>query len=251
LKPTAAIRLSAIYKVFTWWGQLGSKLRIIFYGIATVHIEARVLPIGSSFYRAVNWGERAFTCILLFAVQPIVFVGALIIAILSKQSPFVAHCRVGQHGRTIWVLKLRTMWSSHRDGAFCLIRRLPPNQFQGSVSKTKHDPRVTSRFAAVCRHYSIDELPQLWNVVKGDLSLVGPRPLTRQEIDIYYAGEEAQLLTRKPGITGLWQIRGRSRLSYSQRRRLDLFLIRKWSLRLYLRILFTTIPNVLTGKDAY
>jgi lipopolysaccharide/colanic/teichoic acid biosynthesis glycosyltransferase len=110
---------------------------------------------------------------------------------------------------------------------------------------------VTSRFAAFCRRYSLDELPQLWQVVRGEMSLVGPRPLTRQELDTYYGADASRIIAAKPGLSGLWQISGRSRLTYPQRRRLDLFLVRKWSVSLYLRILFTTLPRVAAGKDAW
>jgi exopolysaccharide production protein ExoY len=248
--PLALLKSLVIYKLFTEPEHLLAVLRIIFYGIGTVHIEARTLPIGGSYWQAVDIGERVIAGILLVIAQPVIFISALIVAILSKRSPFIAHCRVGREGRTIWVLKLRTMWDGRR-GPFCVVERLPPTPLQSFAVKTKHDPRVKSKFAAACRRYSIDELPQLWNVLEGDLSLVGPRPLTRDEIDVYYAEDGTELLTRKPGITGLWQVCGRSRLTYSHRRKLDLFMIRKWSLGLYLKILFATIPNVLLGKDAY
>lgn len=148
--------------------------------------------------------------------------------------------------------KLRTMWGpadpKPGQGPW-LIERLKG----GTVPQLKRsdDPRVTSAFAAVCRKYSIDELPQLWLVVRGDLSLVGPRPMTREELSLYYGRSAAEILRFKPGLTGLWQIRGRSSLNYRQRRRLDLFLVRHWSPRLYGAILIATVPRVLTGKDAW
>ena len=117
--------------------------------------------------------------------------------------------------------------------------------------KERTDPRVTSRVATLCRRYSIDELPQLWHVLKGEMALLGPRPLTASEIQTYYGPAAVELLAVKPGLTGLWQTSGRSRLTYSQRRRLDLFMIRNWSAGLYLKILLRTIPAVLTGKDAW
>jgi lipopolysaccharide/colanic/teichoic acid biosynthesis glycosyltransferase len=188
--------------------------------------------------------------VMLVVTLPILFVSAAVTAVLSKQSPLVAHRRIGQGGRTIWVLKMRTMWGGVSCGRRNFVERLRPAQLVSAVPKMARDPRVTSRFAAACRRYSIDELPQLWNVLRGDLALVGPRPLTREEIDTYYGPDTAELLARKPGITGLWQIRGRSRLTFRQRRRFDLFLLRKWSLRLYLGILIATVPKVVAGKDA-
>ncbi|MBZ5586793.1 MAG: sugar transferase, partial [Acidobacteriia bacterium] len=102
-----------------------------------------------------------------------------------------------------------------------------------------------------CRRHSIDELPQLWHVLKGEMSLVGPRPMTAAELQRWYGADAKQILLCKPGITGLWQVRGRNSLSYSQRRRLDLFLVRNWSPSLYFRILLSTVPRVISGENAY
>ena len=136
-------------------------------------------------------------------------------------------------------------------------RRIPglveclPVEVNNIILKTTEDPRVKSRFAAFCRRYSIDELPQLWHVFRGEMALIGPRPLTSNEIEAYYGTDAAELLTRKPGLSGLWQVSGRSRLNYRQRRRLDLFMLRKWSLRLYFTILIRTVPKALLGTDAW
>jgi lipopolysaccharide/colanic/teichoic acid biosynthesis glycosyltransferase len=154
-------------------------------------------------------------------------------------------------GKALWILKLRTMWDNDCSGPLFLIEYLRSSELPLPSPKTACDPRVTSRFAAFCRRYSIDELPQLLQVVRGELALVGPRPLTRSELDAHYGTRAAELLARKPGLTGLWQISGRSRLTYSQRRRLDLFMIRNWSFALYVKILATTVPRVFGGKDAW
>jgi exopolysaccharide production protein ExoY len=207
-------------------------------------------PSAQKIWKAVEVGERISAATLLIAVSPFLLAVACLIAALSRRSPLIAHKRVGQGGRAIWVLKFRTMWSDARQPWAGVIERLPESSVR-IVPKAANDPRVTSRFAAICRHHSVDELPQLWNVLRGEMALVGPRPLTRSELADYYAGHAAELLTRKPGLSGLWQIRGRSTLSYRQRRSLDLFLIRKWSVRLYARILIATIPCVLFGKNAW
>jgi lipopolysaccharide/colanic/teichoic acid biosynthesis glycosyltransferase len=117
--------------------------------------------------------------------------------------------------------------------------------------KHSSDPRVTSRFAAFCRRYSIDELPQLWHVIRGDMALIGPRPLTSEEIVTFYGPDADRLLLVRPGLTGLWQVNGRSRLTLEERRRLDLFMLENWSLRLYLEILQATVPCVLSGRNAW
>ena len=196
-------------------------------------------------------GERLLAAILLCAALPALILAAGIVALLSRRCPLIAHARVGKCGKEIWVLKLRTMWGAEAP------RRRPRNWLVERLSggpvpdvKRSGDPRVTSRFAALCRRYSIDELPQLWQVAGGELSLVGPRPMTREELATHYGRAAREVLLVRPGLTGLWQIRGRSSLSYRQRRRLDLFLVRHWSVRLYLEILLATVPRVLSGRDA-
>lgn len=117
--------------------------------------------------------------------------------------------------------------------------------------KCADDPRITSRFAAFCRRHSLDELPQLLHVVRGEMSIIGPRPITAGELDEYYGSSAQEILSVRPGLTGLWQVRGRSRLSYARRRRLDSLLVRRGSLRLRLYILRRSIGSVFTGRDAW
>ena len=195
--------------------------------------------------------ERVFALLALVALLPVLLVAAAVVVLLSRRSPLVAHARVGRHGKEIRVLKLRTMWSvgtarpSPAPYFVEYLRREPVPEVK------KNDPRVTSAFAAFCRKYSIDELPQLWHVVRGELALVGPRPLTADELIEHYGAAAREVLRVKPGLTGLWQVRGRSGLTYPQRRRMDLFLVRNWSFRLYVGILLATISSVLTGRDAW
>jgi exopolysaccharide production protein ExoY len=200
--------------------------------------------------RAFALAERGLAAALLVLSAPILTVSSAIIFALSRRSPFVAHRRVGKDGRPLWVVKLRTMWNEMGPSKSGFLELLPVNGNNRNQRKSPNDPRITSRFAAACRRYSIDELPQLWNVMRGEMALVGPRPLTWEEIQLHYPHDSEELLSRKPGLSGLWQITGRSRLTYQQRRRLDLLLIRRWSLGLYLRILIETVPTVLSGKDA-
>jgi exopolysaccharide production protein ExoY len=218
--------------------------------VESLDLRLAIIQDGAHDWKKFSIIERVFAGMLLIIVLPVLVIAALLVVVLSRRSPLVAHCRVGFGGKRIWVLKLRTMWTGNRGARSILVERLPVVT-PIFPRKTAHDPRVTSRFAAFCRRYSIDELPQLWNVVRGDLALVAPRPLTLEELDTYYGSDAALLLSRKPGLSGLWQINGRSRLTYRQRRRLDLFMIRKWSVPLYFRILILTLPRVLTGKDAW
>jgi lipopolysaccharide/colanic/teichoic acid biosynthesis glycosyltransferase len=197
--------------------------------------------------------ERVCAGALLVVLSPLLIFVVITTLLLSRRSPLIAHRRIGKAGRPIWVLKFRTMWDRHspQRRLLTVIERLTPEYAQVTDIKNPNDPRVTSRFAVVCRKYSIDELPQLWHIVRGDMAFVGPRPLTATEIETYYRSAARQLLSIKPGLSGLWQVKGRSRLSYAQRRRLDLFMVRKWSLGLYIRILLATVPTVLAGKDAW
>jgi exopolysaccharide production protein ExoY len=117
--------------------------------------------------------------------------------------------------------------------------------------KPRFDPRVNSHFARCCRRFSLDELPQLLQVVAGRMSLVGPRPITAAELHTYYGVHAAEVLRIHPGMTGLWQVKGRNRLSYGQRRRLDLFYARRRSVGLYVRVLALTIPAVIRGSGAW
>lgn len=203
-----------------------------------------------AFWHLVSLAERVFALLLGAMLLPVVVGSAAAVTLLSGDSPFVAVARAGQRGRRIWLLKLRTMWgreASERRGARLIQRiensRVPEN-------KAECDPRVTSTFAALCRRYSIDELPQLWHVVRGELSLVGPRPLTYDELDTYYGYDAGEVLSVKPGLTGLWQVRGRNSLTYPQRLALDLHLVRNWSLPLYVSVLAATIPAVFSGRNA-
>lgn len=203
-------------------------------------------------WRVVGVMERIFAGILLALTLPLLLIAGLIIAVLSRQTPLIAHRRAGEAGRELWVLKLRTMWGADpRKRCSSLVERLPVTGPENPAVKQKNDPRVTSLFGARCRCYSIDEFPQLWHVVRGQMALVGPRPLTEYEIGQHYATDSRLLLSRKPGITGLWQVNGRSRLNYRQRRRLDIFLIRKWSLPLYLLIIARTVQRAFAGRDAW
>lgn len=194
--------------------------------------------------------ERVAAGLALLCCAPVLIGSAIAVRTLSGRCPLVAHKRVGVGGDEFWMLKLRTMWGGD-DGprAGRLVEYLDTPVVPDR--KGDRDPRVTSRFAALLRRYSIDEMPQLVHVLSGRMSLVGPRPLTRCELDAHYGPEAREVLRRRPGMTGLWQVLGRSRLSYAQRKRLDLMLVRNWSVGLWSAILLRTPVRVLSGRDAY
>lgn len=195
--------------------------------------------------------ERVGAFLLLIVLSPLLILVAATVVLLSRRSPLVAHLRVGQYESPLWTLKFRTMWTNPKPGlhSASLVEYIVDES--GMDYKSTYDPRVTSNFARFCRRFSIDELPQLSNVVRGEMSLVGPRPLTDGELKKHYGFDAPSILLEKPGITGLWQVRGRSRLTYEERRRMDLFLVRNRSLRLYFTILLRTTLVVWKGEDGW
>lgn len=197
-------------------------------------------------FEAAEWMLTA----ALLAISSPVFLGvALTILILSRRTPFVAHLRSGQAGQPFWMWKFRTMWPRHRPAAAPgLVERVHSVPFHWR--KANPDPRVTSRFARFCRKYSLDELPQLCHVLSGRMALLGPRPLTAEELAVHYGTDTAEVLSVKPGITGLWQVNGRNRLTYPQRLRLDLFFVRHNAPGLRCIILLRSLAVVLSGRNA-
>ena len=188
---------------------------------------------------------------MLVAMLPILFIGAVLIRALSGRTPLIAHRRVGQNGSTLWMLKLRTMWDPRARGNGCRGAIEYIDDQGGPEDKLENDPRVPGGFPRFLRRHSIDELPQLWHVISGEMSLVGPRPLTERELRKHYGVHSDEILRLRPGLAGLWQISGRNRLSYPDRRRLDLEFVRNRSLRMYLRILLRTVPEVLRGQNGW
>jgi len=192
--------------------------------------------------------EPAAAALFLICLLPFLALLALVIRVASGTSPLIAHRRVGHYGQTLWVYKFRTMWPAPKRKSGFFVEKMVDEKPYPKMAK---DPRVTSRLAAFCRRHSIDELPQLVLVAGGRMSLVGPRPITRFELSEYYESNVREVLSVKPGLTGLWQVRGRNRLTYRQRKRLDLFLVRRFSIGLYLRIVALTVPGVLFGRNAW
>lgn len=145
--------------------------------------------------------------------------------------------------------KLRTMWNRQEAGSWRWIEYVEDDA--GYEQKHAADPRVGNWLARFCRRHSIDELPQLWHVVRGEMALIGPRPMTAAEIRQHYGGYAAEVLGAKPGITGLWQTCGRNRLTYAERCRLDLQFVRNRTRGMYWRILYRTIAEIWTGANSY
>lgn len=193
--------------------------------------------------------ERLAGAILFVLALPVMAAAALVVWMLSGRSPLIAHRRVGWRGRTLWMLKLRTMWGGDADSERAWVEHIDDDT--GPEQKSQADPRVRSRFARFCRRHSIDELPQLWHVAAGEMSLVGPRPMTERELIAHYGDDAGEILRAKPGLAGLWQVSGRNRLTYEERRRLDLRLVRERSVRMYFGILLRTLPEVFSGENSW
>jgi lipopolysaccharide/colanic/teichoic acid biosynthesis glycosyltransferase len=183
---------------------------------------------------------------LLVALFPLLLLLAVGVRVTSGGPAIFAHRRCGLRGRSFQFYKLRTMVADAEARKRELIHL---NEIQGAAFKIAHDPRVT-RFGRFLRKYSLDELPQLWNVLIGDMSLVGPRPPAYSEV-LTYTPRQAQRLAVIPGITGLWQVSGRNKItSFDRWVELDLTYIEHWSLWLDVRILVRTLPAVLRAEGA-
>jgi exopolysaccharide production protein ExoY len=204
-------------------------------------------------WQIVAWCERAAAVVLLVLALPVMLASAFLVWAFSGRTPLIAHRRVGWQGEALWMLKLRTMWNrpTGEDAANRRrwIERIDDDR--GPALKGSSDPRVPGRFAHFLRRHSIDELPQLWHVISGDMSLVGPRPVTERELRRYYGRHADEVLQLKPGLAGLWQISGRNRLTYAERCRLDLKLVRERSLSMYFGILLRTFPEVFSGENTW
>ncbi|MFJ8494436.1 sugar transferase [Streptomyces sp. NPDC094038] len=190
--------------------------------------------------------DRVGSAVLLLLFAPLMAVVALLVLTDSRGGAFYRQRRVGKDGREFTILKFRTMVvGAHRARAELADR----DEGAGLLFKVRRDPRVT-RVGAVLRRYSIDELPQLFNVLTGAMSLVGPRPPLPEECAAYDPDIRRRLLV-KPGLTGLWQISGRSDLPWEEAVRLDLRYVEDWSLALDTVILWKTMRAVLHGQGAY
>ena len=182
----------------------------------------------------------------VIVLSPILLIIALLVKIDSP-GPILHRRRVvGVNGREFDALKFRTM----RVNGDEILEQHPDLKKELSKNhKLKNDPRIT-RIGHFLRKYSLDELPQLFNVLRGEMTLVGPRMITKAEMDKYQKWD-LNLLTVRPGITGLWQVSGRSNISYEERVRLDMYYIRNWTIWLDIQLLIQTIPAVIKGRGAY
>ena len=195
----------------------------------------------------------------LVLFSPVFLLSALAIKATSKGSVFFRQPRIGQHGKSFVFLKFRSMYVNndagvHKQYVQQLIagkaNKQPMNGNDQGVYKLTKDSRITP-VGAFLRKTSMDELPQFLNVLKGEMSLVGPRPPIPYEVEAYDIWHRRRLLEAKPGITGLWQVCGRSRVNFDDMVRLDLQYARTWSLWMDIKILLRTPGAVLLGAGAH
>jgi len=191
--------------------------------------------------------DRAVAVVLLVVLAPLMLFIATLVRTTSTGPALFRQRRVGRGGQEFTCLKFRTMTADAEARRAELVHL--NERADGLLFKIRHDPRIT-RIGAVLRKYSLDELPQLVNVVAGDMSLVGPRPPLPQEVAAYDDALRRRLLV-KPGLTGLWQVSGRSELPWEEAVRLDLSYVDNWSPALDARILLRTVSAVLKGTGAY
>ncbi|MDT4990687.1 MAG: hypothetical protein QOH97_579 [Actinoplanes sp.] len=214
-------------------------------GLPLLHVEEPTLS--GPGWLAKNLLDRVVAFFGLLALSPVLAVIALSIRLSDPGPIFFRQPRVGHEGRTFWVWKFRTMYIDAEERKASL-KELELNESDGMLFKMKDDPRIFPMGQRL-RATSLDELPQLINVLKGEMSLVGPRPLPADDGD--YLGDVRRRLLVRPGITGLWQVSGRSDLSWDEAVRLDLYYVDNWSLTYDLGILWRTIWVVLRRKGAY
>ena len=191
-----------------------------------------------------------FSLGVLLGLSPLMLLISLAIIFFSKASPIYAQQRVGRNGRPFKCYKFRTM-VPQADLVLLELLKNPEIQKEWQQNhKLKQDPRVTP-IGRFLRRSSLDELPQFFNVIIGDLSVVGPRAVVREEIETHFKEQANEIFKVRPGITGLWQISGRSDLGYSTRIELDRRYVNDISLRLDMKIVARTIPILFNAKGAY
>jgi exopolysaccharide biosynthesis polyprenyl glycosylphosphotransferase len=213
-------------------------------GVPLMHVA---IPTFAGAKHVVKRGfDLALVCLGLLVLAPIFLVIALAVKVDSAGPVFFRQVRVGRNGQQFEMLKFRSMVTTAEAD---LIGLLEKNEGSGILFKLKDDPRVTP-VGKFLRKFSLDELPQLWNILVGDMSIVGPRPPLEREVSQYEAHVNRRLYI-KPGLTGLWQVSGRSDLSWDQSVRLDLYYVANWSLVGDINIMWRTVKVVLDPTGAY
>ncbi|KAF3361645.1 Exopolysaccharide production protein ExoY [Chlamydiales bacterium STE3] len=195
--------------------------------------------------------DIAFSLFALIAGFPLFLTVALLVRFSSKGKLIYSHERVGRGGKTFRCYKFRTMFQdADQRLKEILAKDTSLKEEWNRQHKLKNDPRVTP-VGAFLRKTSLDELPQFWNVLMGDLSVVGPRPVVKAEVQRFLGNRAPLILSVRPGLTGIWQVSGRSNTSYDERLAMDEEYIGKQSMMLDLKLIMKTIPAMLFTRGAY
>ena len=190
--------------------------------------------------------DLLLSTIALVVLSPVFLIISIMIKIDSKGKVFFKHKRIGRGGKTIYIYKFRTMVENAEE----LIKQFTPEQMKEFKEnfKLENDPRIT-RVGKFLRKTSLDELPQLINIIKGDLSIIGPRPVIEEELEKYGNNKE-KFLSVMPGLTGYWAANGRSCTTYEQRMSMELYYVDNISFKLDAKIFFKTIISVIKREGA-
>lgn len=209
-----------------------------------IQVEIKHMPVKRIF-------DLLFTSFVLLLGFPVFLLISVAVKCSSSGPTFYSHERVGRGGKPFLCYKFRTMY---RDADQRLEALLKENsdlkQEWEETHKLKNDPRVTP-LGTFLRRTSLDELPQFWNVLRGDLSVVGPRPVVKQEVAKHFGEKAGVILSIRPGLTGIWQVSGRSDMAYGVRIQLDELYVETQSFLLDLKLIVRTIPAMLFSRGAY
>jgi len=204
-------------------------------------------PIGGAFKRGFDIVGAAAGILLL---SPLFLMLALLVKFSDGGRVFYGHSRIGRNGRVFQCLKFRTMVENGDQVLAAHFARNPQSREEWlATRKLQDDPRVT-RVGAVLRKLSLDELPQMFNILRGDMSIVGPRPVVKDELEFYGPAADYYLKSR-PGLTGLWQVSGRNDVSYHARVAFDRYYVENWSFIFDLKIIVKTVPAVFSSRGSY
>lgn len=192
-----------------------------------------------------------FSSTALICGLPLFLLLALLVAITSRANPIYRQMRVGRGGKLFACFKFRTMCLDAEERLQKLLQTHPERRREWlATRKLKDDPRITS-LGHFLRRTSLDELPQFLNVLLGDMSMVGPRPISEEEVRLYLGHHASEILQMKPGITGIWQTSGRNNVSFAQRIHMDREYVRTHTFLSDLKLVLKTIPQLMLGKGAY
>ena len=236
------ITISDIQGLYSYW-----SIPVDFGGILGLEI-----PQNLSIHERVLFKYILDIGLLLILIPlwlPVLIACSILVLVGSRGGIFYRHKRIGQNGAPMYIYKFRTMVENADRKLEDIINQEIYQEEWKKNHKLRSDPRIT-RIGHILRRYSLDELPQIWNIFKGEMSIIGPRPIVTEEVKHYYNCFN-YINQVKPGLTGLWQVSGRNDLDYETRVNLDEYYVRNWSIWLDFYILLKTVEASLSGKGAY